>query len=138
MANTNYRIVIPSVVADYRKLIDNIKKENDRLMKPGTENTAAPSPGKSPLARYTEAINQGAEDMAAAEKLENEANALRRQAEAKIEERNQLWKKITLENERGWRKILEGEYINKIQKMGDWGYEVDTSPRASAPEPPAK
>jgi hypothetical protein len=91
-------------------------------------------PNQSPLASRTEAINKGASDMAEAEKLDAEAIELRRQAEAKIEERNRLWKTITLENERGWRKILEGEYAGRIQKMGDWGYEVDTSPKASTPK----
>ena len=123
MAKKSYRIVIPKDVENYRKLIQNIKKENDK------------QGDASVLKDETNNINQGEKDMAAAEQLEIEAEELRRQAEEKTEQRNQLWKKTTLDNERGWRKTLEGKYIKAIHKMGDWGYNVDTSPKAKKPVP---
>ena len=122
MADTDYRIVIPKDVENYRKLIQNIKKENDK------------QGASSPLKDETPDIDQGDKDMATAEKLEGEAEELKRQAEEKMEERNNLWKKITLAKERGWRKTLEGKYISKIHKMGEWGYVVNTSPKAKKPE----
>jgi len=125
MAKQNYRIVIPTDVENYEKLIKNIKKKNDSMA------------GASPLGSDTDEINQGVLDMKEAAKLEEEADELKRLAEEKIEQRNILWKKQTLTEERGWRKKLEGEYIKSIHKMGEWGYEVDTSPKAK-PKPAVK
>ena len=126
MAKKTYRIVIPKDVENYRKLIQKIKKENDKRG------------DASELKDETNSINQGDKDMAIAEQLEIEAEELRRQAEEKTEQRNQLWKKTTLLNERGWRKTLEGKYIKAIHKMGDWGYTIDTSPKTKKPAPAAK
>ena len=46
-----------------------------------------------------------------------------------MEKCNKLQRNVTLPNEKGRRKTLEGIYIKKIHKMGDFGYEIDTSPR---------
>ena len=125
MAKQNYRIVIPTDVEEYETLSKDIKKKNDSLA------------GASPLGSDTAEIDQGVIDMKEAVKLEKEAAELRRLAEEKTEQRNILWKKQTLTEERGWRKKLEGEYIKSIHKMGEWGYNVDTSPKAK-PKPPVK
>lgn len=77
-------------------------------------------------------IKQAVKDMTEADKLEDEALDLEKKAEALREQRDLLWKKTTLPNERGWRKTLEGKYIKTIHKMGDWGYEVNSSPRPKA------
>jgi len=117
MATNTYHIEIPSDVTGYKKLIEKIDKENDN------------EGGGSPLAAETSDIKQGAKDMNQAEQLEAKAAELEKQVEALREQRDQLWKKTTLINERGWRKTLEGKYIKKIHQMGNWGYEINSSPR---------
>jgi len=105
MATKPYRIDIPTDVKDYAQLIVDIDKENDA------------QGGGSPLKPETADIKQGVVDMKEAVKLDNEAAALRKKAEELIEKRDNLWKKTTLGNERGWRKILEGVYIKAIHKI---------------------
>lgn len=117
MAKKSYRIVIPTDTQEYKELIDNIDKQNDKL---GDD---------SPVKSQTAEIKKGVKNMAEADKLDQEAAALKRKAEKLIERRNKLQRNVTLPNERGWRKTLEGAYIKAIHKMGDFGYEIDTSPR---------
>ena len=116
----SYRIVIPTDTEEYRKLIEGIDKENDALGK------------DSPIEDETTDIKQGVKDMQEAEMLEDQADALKKQAEKLMQKRNILQKGV-LENERGWRKTLEGKYIKKIQTMGDFGYIIDRSPKQKPP-----
>ena len=117
MAKKSYRVIIPTDTQEYKELIDNIDKQNDKL---GDD---------SPVKSVSAEIKKGVKDMAEADKLDQEAAALKRKAEKLIEKRNKLQRNVTLPNERGWRKILEGAYIKAIHKMGDFGYEIDSSPR---------
>lgn len=119
-----YRIVIPDNVREYRVLIKKIDEQNDALG------------AASPLVGKTAAIKQALIDMTRARDAEEEADELRRQAEKLTEERNILWKETVLPAERGWRAMLEGENIENIHKMGDFGYEINSSPQAKGTEPP--
>lgn len=124
MSKKSYRIVIPNNVREYRLLIKKIDEKNDALG------------ATSPLANKTIAIKQSLVDMTRARNAEEESDELRKQAEKLTEERNILWKDTVLPQERGWRSILEGEFIDKIREMGDFGYEVNSSPRAKGEELP--
>ena len=106
MAKQNYHIEIPKTVSEYLKLITDIDEENDEQSAGG---------GHSHLHDETNAIKQAVKDMTEADKLEDKALALEKQVEFLREQRNILWKKTTLPNERGWRKTLEGKYIKKIR-----------------------
>jgi len=121
MAKQTYHIEIPRLVKDYLKLIVDIDAENDEQSAGG---------GHSLLHDETENIKQAVKDMTQADKLEDQALAKEKEVEKLREQRDQLWKKTSLPNERGWRKTLEGKLIKKIHVMGDWGYEINTSPRA--------
>jgi len=123
MSKKNYRIAIPDNVKEYKDLIKNIDAQNDALG------------ASSPLVGKTAAIKQAVIDITRAKEADEEADALRRQAEALTEERNTLWKETVLSAERGWRTILEGEYIENVHKMGDFGYEINTSPQSGGAEP---
>jgi hypothetical protein len=117
MATSTYRIVIPTNVDDYQKLINNIEKQNNTLG------------DKSPLLDESEAIKQAVKDMQQAAEYEQKAEAARKESEKFTQMRNKLWKESTLVNERGWRKTLEGKYLQNIQQMSDFGYDIDRSPK---------
>lgn len=64
----------------------------------------------------------------------NEAEEKSKQAEAAYENRNN---RVTpsVKELRRWAQLLKQVYKNNPHELGNWGFEVDDSPRAAKPKP---
>lgn len=122
MAPTKPRIVIPRNAEDLLKLAQSIQAKDAELG------------SKSPLAvlEWAKKIDQVQAALAA----HNQAESLRRQMEAAYEQRDNLLDDIN-EWVRQSRDVLTGIYRQEMQKLGDFGFTVDATPRTKQQETPS-
>ena len=114
MTSTRPRILIPRNAEELLKLAQLIQAKDAELG------------SKSPLTALE--WTKKAEQVSIALAAHNQAEALRRQMEIAYEQRDNLVEEIT-EWVRQSRDILTGIYRQEIQKLGDFGFTVDTTPR---------
>ena len=62
-----------------------------------------------------------------------EAEALMRDAEAAYRDRDAIFAEIT-EINRVSKNMLKGKYTKNPKALGDWGYQIDDTPRAKKPQ----
>ena len=110
----SFRVTIPRNVDELLKLADLIQKRHKEM---GTESPLAPLSWISDVEKVESAM-----------KLHLEAEALKRLAESKYEERDLLLAEIE-DGVKQTRDFLKALYRNEPKKMGNFGFTVDDSPK---------
>lgn len=115
------RIVYPPEFEKLAKLFKDIKAHHETF-----------GPGTSPLGPFLTKhnINLAAQlsDVGDAEDIHDDRNQLQRDAEDAREDRDNLFNPV-LKNLRLVGQYLKGLNVDNPQQLGDWGYNVDDSPR---------
>jgi hypothetical protein len=131
MSRRNLRVKIPTDPAEIIQLAKDIK----------TKHTADGPLSPLPAAEIAELSSL----LTTAEPAVANAEQLHRDAETSTQTRNQLLGQDEGQNAetpgtvlyiiRVVRNILQGRYLGQEQHLGDWGFEVDMSPRTPEDEP---
>jgi hypothetical protein len=115
MANSNFRVVIPSSAGELLSLASSVYKKHQEL--------GATSPLSSMQSNKWETNGP---TVATALGYQEQAEELKRQAEKLYKQRNLLLNPIK-ESVRASRDILLGIYRDNPKELGEWGYEVNSS-----------
>jgi hypothetical protein len=115
MANSNFRVVIPSSPGELLSLASNVYKKHQEL--------GARSPLSSMQSNQWETNGP---NVVTALGFQEQAEELKRQAEKLYKQRDLLLDPIK-ESVRASRDVLLGIYRDNPRVLGDWGYEVNSS-----------
>jgi len=109
----NYRIKVPKKVLAFQGLVTKISARNAELGE------------SSPLRDFN--IENLSTDINKAVSHEDKALEYKKLGENEMQKRNNTFRNEVVPIERKLRKVLEGYYIDNIQELGNWGYEIDRS-----------
>ncbi|HNW52168.1 MAG TPA: hypothetical protein PKH79_13875 [Prolixibacteraceae bacterium] len=119
MANSNYRVVIPSSPGDLLNLANSVYKKHQEL--------GASSPLNS---MQSNKWDDNGPSVATALGYQEQAEELKRQSEKLNKQRDLLLAPIK-ESVRASRDLLLGIYRDNPRVLGDWGYEVNSGGTSS-------
>jgi len=109
----NYRIKVPRRVVPFNELVEKISARNVELG------------DSSPLRDFN--IVGLKDEINLAVGFEQKSVDYKRMSENETQKRDSKFRNDVKPIERKLRKVLEGYYIDNIQELGNWGYEVDRS-----------